>query len=287
MRRLFELMCWGLVVVLPACASAQSRAALRQANERPVVANDSTSLELAGDSLMATVPLPPEPPEPAEIKFRSKKDSLSWVTARKRAERAEGFRVVVSLFERTLWVLRGDDTLRTAYVAVAKGTELKHGNKKWVFDTPRGLRTVLNKDSMPIWVPPDWHYVEVAQTHDLKLARLPLRGSVKLSDGNRLVVRDSMVGVLFPDSVWAPLPVDEEIVFDSTLYIPPVGTKNRQIEGELGRYRLDLGQGYLLHGTPHEDTIGTAATHGCIRLRGDDIEWLFANVPIGAKVFIY
>jgi len=278
MRRLFEFVMWGTVLVLPACARAQSLGTLRQANEGPLVASADSTAELAGASRAV---------EPVEIKFRGRTDSLSWVSARKRAERAEGFRVVVSLFDRQLWVLKDDDTLLVATVAVAKGTELKHGAQKWVFETPRGLRTVIKKDSMPVWVPPEWHYVEVAQEHDLKMTRMPKKGATALKDGTKLVVRDSMVGVLFPDGNWAPLPVDEEIVFDSTLYVPPVGTKNRQIEGELGRYRLDLGNGYLLHGTPHEETIGTAATHGCIRLKGDDIEWLFANVPVGTRVYIY
>lgn len=278
MRRVFELMLWSLVVALPACAAAQS------IGVGPQVNNEGPQLAPAVDS--ATV-LAGAVREPVEIKFRNRRDSLGWVSARKKAERSDGFRIVVSLFDRTLWVMRDDDTLRVATVAVAKGTELKLGDKSWNFETPRGMRTVLRKDSLPIWVPPEWHYAEVAQEHNLKLAHMPQRGVVKLSDGNRLAVRDSSVGVLFTDGVFAPLPIDEEIVFDSTLFVPPVGTKNRRIEGELGRYRLDLGNGYLLHGTPHEETIGTAATHGCIRLKGEDIEWLFENVPVGTRVFIY
>jgi L,D-transpeptidase YbiS len=30
-----------------------------------------------------------------------------------------------------------------------------------------------------------------------------------------------------------------------------------------------------------------AATHGCVRLRDDDIEWLYEHVPVGTKVYIY
>lgn len=48
-----------------------------------------------------------------------------------------------------------------------------------------------------------------------------------------------------------------------------------------------MGNGYLLHATPDEDSIGQLATHGCIRLRSDDIEWLFENVPVGAAVYLY
>ena len=83
------------------------------------------------------------------------------------------------------------------------------------------------------------------------------------------------------------VPTEEEIVFDGTLFIPPVGTVNRRIEGELGRHALDTGNGILLHGTPHKESIGTAATHGCIRLDDDAILWLYEMVPVGARVYIY
>jgi lipoprotein-anchoring transpeptidase ErfK/SrfK len=28
-------------------------------------------------------------------------------------------------------------------------------------------------------------------------------------------------------------------------------------------------------------------THGCVRLPDDDIEWLYNNVPLGTKVYLY
>ena len=43
----------------------------------------------------------------------------------------------------------------------------------------------------------------------------------------------------------------------------------------------------MLHGTPDQNSIGLAATHGCVRLRDEDIEWLYENVPVGTKVYIY
>jgi lipoprotein-anchoring transpeptidase ErfK/SrfK len=71
------------------------------------------------------------------------------------------------------------------------------------------------------------------------------------------------------------------------LFVPPIGSLNRRIEGELGNHMLDTGNGFLLHGTPHKATIGTAATHGCIRLRDQDIQWLFEMMPVGTRVYIY
>jgi len=41
-----------------------------------------------------------------------------------------------------------------------------------------------------------------------------------------------------------------------------------------------------LHGTNREDLIGTAASHGCVRLRNADIAELFDLVPEGARVTI-
>jgi lipoprotein-anchoring transpeptidase ErfK/SrfK len=218
--------------------------------------------------------------------FISRKDSIEWIRARNKARDAKGLRVVVSLFDRALWVVNDEDTLRLAPAAVVMRSEFEYEGRKWDFNTPRGRRTVRRKEADPAWVPPDWHYAEVARDHGLKLRALPKRG-YRLSDGRRLVIRDSVVGLIIPGYEWAPLPIDEEIVFQSTLFIPPIGTKNRRIEGELGKYKLDLGDGFLLHGTPYENTIGQAATHGCVRLKAEDIEWLYNNIPVGTSVYIY
>jgi hypothetical protein len=219
-------------------------------------------------------------------RFISRKDSLQWVRAYNLARDARGFRVVVSLFDRQLWVLNDEDTLRSAPAAVVMRSEFEYAGRKWDFDTPRGRRTVRRKEADPVWIPPDWHYAEVARDHGLRLRALPKKG-YRLRDGRRVVVRDSVVGLIMPGVGWAPLPLDEEIVFENTLFIPPLGTKNRRIEGELGKYKLDLGDGFLLHGTPYENTIGLAATHGCVRLRAEDIEWLYNHVPVGTHVYIY
>jgi lipoprotein-anchoring transpeptidase ErfK/SrfK len=127
----------------------------------------------------------------------------------------------------------------------------------------------------------------VAREHRLRLARLPSEGGVTLDDGNVLTVRDGVAGLQRSDGSFAPLPRDEEVVFDSTLYIPPIGSANRRVEGELGEYQLDLGGGYLIHGTPRKQSIGTATTHGCVRLDDEQIEWLYAHIPIGTPVYIY
>jgi hypothetical protein len=44
--------------------------------------------------------------------------------------------------------------------------------------------------------------------------------------------------------------------------------------------------GIGIHGTPQPWTVGTAASHGCIRMYMRQVEWLFERVRIGTPVFI-
>ena len=224
----------------------------------------------------------------AEVIFKSRADSLEWVRARAAASRATGLRVVVSLRERRVWVLRGGDTLRVAKAAVASGMTINFAGRSWTFRTPRGRHTVLRKVADPVWRPPDWLYAETAMDHNLQLARLRPDRPVAVNADQLLVVRNGKVGLLEKSTrQFAPLPTDEHIVFNDTLYIPPLVTQNRRVEGELGRYALDLGDGYLIHGTADPKSIGRAVTHGCIRLGDADIAWMYRNVPMGTAVHVY
>jgi lipoprotein-anchoring transpeptidase ErfK/SrfK len=44
--------------------------------------------------------------------------------------------------------------------------------------------------------------------------------------------------------------------------------------------------GVGIHGTPNAASIGYSASHGCIRMRIPEAEWLFEHVDIGTTVFI-
>jgi len=69
--------------------------------------------------------------------------------------------------------------------------------------------------------------------------------------------------------------------------IPPPEDPNRKVPGELGAYVLNLGDGYLIHGTLREDLLGRPASHGCVRLGADDLKKLYETIPTGTKVYIY
>jgi len=219
--------------------------------------------------------------------FRSRKDSLDWDRWKRVADNSKGFRIVVSLQERHLWVLIDEDTLLSAPAAVASGRTLTYQGFTKTFDMPRGKREVLGKDADPVWVPPVWLYYETAAELGLKVREMPASG-LTMPDGRRLFVdKDNEVGVIDKDGPTKFVDKNLHLIFDDVLYVPPVGTENRKVNGTLGKFKLMLGDGYLFHGTPLKNSIGLAATHGCIRLRDEDIEWMYENVPVGTKVYIF
>lgn len=230
--------------------------------------------------LVHTPPPPPRPEAPDG-------EAPAAGALRLEAFRAPGMHLVVSLRDRRLWYLNGRDTVFTAPVAVGKGTRLEYGSRAWRFNTPRGVRRVLDKRPNPVWTPPDWHYAEIARDSGWALAHLERGRPVRLKDGGHLLVRGDRVVYQDAGGGEEIIPDDEEVIFDETMFIPPEDTRNRRITGELGAYALSLGDGYLLHGTPHKESIGQAATHGCIRLGDQAIEYLYRNVGVGTPVYIF
>ncbi|VDY65173.1 Probable L,D-transpeptidase YbiS precursor [Shimwellia blattae] len=55
-------------------------------------------------------------------------------------------------------------------------------------------------------------------------------------------------------------------------------------DNPMGLYALYIGRLYALHGTNANFGIGLRVSHGCVRLRKDDIKFLFDNVPVGTRV---
>ncbi len=55
-------------------------------------------------------------------------------------------------------------------------------------------------------------------------------------------------------------------------------------ENPMGLFALYIGRLYAIHGTNASFGIGLRVSHGCVRLRNDDIEHLFKIVPVGTRV---
>jgi L,D-transpeptidase-like protein len=199
--------------------------------------------------------------------------------------------IVVSINERELWYRKGDSILFHTQVATGSGKTLVStaGGKEYKFDTPRGRLTVQSKEVDPEWVPPDWHFQEQALKRGLGVMRLDRGSAIRQSDGSVLTVEGGDVVKRYSNGSIVPLSATEghEIIANGNIIIPPYGTTQRRYKGVLGTRRLYLGDGYGIHGTDQPESIGHAASHGCVRLRNEDIEKLYDMVPVGTVVYIY
>jgi len=217
-------------------------------------------------------------------------DSLSQLLVSSPELQAESSYLVVSIEDHRLWYRKGDSVLFTTQVATGSGKILESSGSvsRWRFETPRGRLVVVSRDTNPVWVPPDWYYVEEAIRRGLGIVRLNRGQSLTGPNGAILtVVGSDVVRRARGESLTEQASEGHEIVFGGNLVIPPFGTKQRKYSGVLGTYRLNLGDGYALHGTDKPESIGRSVSHGCVRLRNEDIGWLYANVPIGTPVYIY
>lgn len=80
------------------------------------------------------------------------------------------------------------------------------------------------------------------------------------------------------DPTW--LPPNSEWAKDAK-QIPP-GPNN-----PLGTRWIGFGDSVGFHGTPYPDTVGTKASHGCMRMTIPDIEDLYERVNVGTQVCIF
>ena len=161
--------------------------------------------------------------------------------------------------------------------------------------TGRSIRTALATNSRrPIRLPFDVVKPKV-DTAELDEAIVILRGS------NRLVFFDDAkvvrwFGVATGQSAF-PTPLgDYEIVTlqRNPWWYPPPSDWAQDADpvppgpgNPLGTRWMGISAPYVgIHGTPDAASIGYSASHGCIRMRIPDAEWLFQHVEIGTPVFI-
>ncbi|HEU5208881.1 MAG TPA: L,D-transpeptidase [Longimicrobiales bacterium] len=223
------------------------------------------------------------PVDPAEAPPRADASRRVWQAALD----ANGRRIVISRDARALWLMNGNAIEFRAPVAVGKHEPFSYRGRTYDFKTPVGRRKVLGKATAPIWVPPDWHYFEIAAEQGLEPVQLKAGSRIELEDGTRIEVRGSEVGRVNQFGNFWPFTPGNEIIFDGKIFIPPFGTSQRKVPEVLGTRKLDMGDGYLIHGTNMNSSIGDAVSHGCVRMFNEDVEWLYGEIATGTPVFVY
>src|SRR5436189_5758611 len=139
----------------------------------------------------------------------------------------------------------------------------------------RDQRLTLKKDDTPI------------RDYPVSTSRFGIgtdEGSMKTPTG-RFRVAEKIGGEMPSDTVFQarvalkpgdPLPPTEDWVMSRILWLDGLEQHNANT-----RERF-----IYIHGTKHEDKIGSPASHGCVRMRNADVIELFALVDQGAPVVI-
>jgi len=216
-----------------------------------------------------------------------------------------GQTIVVSTAENKLWLRRNGQVMFEAVCSTGKGTTLATDGKTFVFDTPIGKLRVVSKEENPQWVPPDWHFLEQARKNGMRVVHLnrgdtidartgqPSRGNdegvwswFRGSSSEVLKVKGNTV-VVSDGTNERELPPGQTIIAGDAIVVPPVDTKQRHYDKVLGKFRLELGDGYGIHGTDEPDKLGQSVSHGCVRLGDEDIARLYQMANVGDTVIIY
>jgi L,D-transpeptidase ErfK/SrfK len=110
-------------------------------------------------------------------------------------------------------------------------------------------------------------------THPISVGRMDWRSPL----GKTSIIRKQT------DPSWTPPEsIKQEALADGRVLpdVIPGGPDN-----PLGRFAMRLGiPGYLIHSTNKPYGVGMRVTHGCIRMYPEDIEGLFADIPVGTTV---
>ena len=130
--------------------------------------------------------------------------------------------------------------------------------------------------------------VAVARAHAQESAT---RIVVSIPDRKLALIEDGEVVKIYDTAVGAPVSPSPTGVFTVVTRIPnPTWYHTGKVIGPgknnpLGTRWMGLSlKGYGIHGTNVPRSIGRAASHGCIRMRNEDVEELFELVSVGAVV---
>lgn len=109
----------------------------------------------------------------------------------------KGTYIVVDTALNRLYLKKGDKTLKEIVISAGSGSILEDpaGNRKWIFDTPRGELSVQAKTVDPVWIKPDWAFIEEGETIPQNLkdrVEKGVLGEYALSIGNGYLIHGTL-----------------------------------------------------------------------------------------------
>jgi L,D-transpeptidase YbiS len=115
--------------------------------------------EPAVAAALPETPLARRQPEGDPAKLANMNEGLRRKLA---AMAPKGNYIVIDTANNRVFVRNGESTVKEMIASCGSGNVLEDPVKgrKWTFDTPRGEFKVLNKITNPVWIKPDWAFIE-------------------------------------------------------------------------------------------------------------------------------
>ena len=127
---------------------------------------------------------------------------------------------------------------------------------------------VVNRGSFSLTL---YRNLKLAKTYKVAIGQVGLETPAGLYHIQNKAVNPAWT---MPHSDWVPAQDRGKIV--------PGGTAENPLKARW----LGIFDGAGIHGTDAESSIGTAASHGCVRMRIPDVIDLYDQVPVGAPIYI-
>lgn len=123
------------------------------------------ALQVSGWVLARKVPAPPtvateDQPRPVDPKKLAATNA--GLEKRLAALAPKGAYIVIDTASNRVFLREGEKTLREMIASCGSGNVLEDpvGGRTWIFETPRGVFSVKNKINKPLWIKPDWAFIE-------------------------------------------------------------------------------------------------------------------------------
>jgi lipoprotein-anchoring transpeptidase ErfK/SrfK len=127
---------------------------------------------------------------------------------------------------------------------------------------------VVNRGSFSLTL---YRNLKLAKTYKIAIGQIGLETPAGLYHIQNKAVNPAWT---MPHSDWVPAKDRGKVV--------PGGTPENPLKARW----LGIFDGAGIHGTDAESSIGTAASHGCVRMRIPDVIELYDQVPVGAPIYI-
>lgn len=123
----------------------------------------------------------------------------------------QGRYVVIRLAENRVYVMDGAEVRWTAPVATGTGFRVEGGGQAWHFATPRGAFRVQRKETDPVWIMPDWAFVEAGRPVPPLDSPLRRRKGMLGTSAVYIGYQLALHGTNRPDLVLNPDPEDRRV----------------------------------------------------------------------------